>query len=85
MSREEEVKTMIKHLENNVIVMPVQCSILNEISVSLAMIADSLRSKAEWISQDEDDLKISNYRCSNCGHYQDDVTNYCPDCGAEMK
>lgn len=40
---------------------------------------------AEWISCDEDDLKISDYRCSNCGKYQDDMTNFCPNCGSRMK
>ena len=37
----------------------------------------------EWIMQNEE-LKISDYRCSVCGRYQDDKTNYCPDCGTKM-
>lgn len=40
--------------------------------------------QGEWIDQDFDDLKISDYRCNQCGHYQDDITNFCPNCGAKM-
>ena len=40
---------------------------------------------AEWIYCGEDDLAISEYQCSNCGKYQDDVTNFCPNCGCRMK
>lgn len=40
--------------------------------------------QGKWISQEDDDLKISDYRCNKCGRYQDDITNYCPDCGAKM-
>ena len=43
------------------------------------------RPQGEWISQDYDDLKISDYRCNQCGHYQDDITNFCPNCGADMR
>ena len=38
----------------------------------------------EWIKQN-DELKVSDYRCSICGHYQDDKTNYCSECGARME
>ena len=38
----------------------------------------------EWIMQNEE-LKISDYRCSECGHYQDDKTDFCPNCGADMR
>ena len=41
------------------------------------------RPSGEWIIQNEE-LKISDYRCSVCGRYQDDKTNYCPDCGTKM-
>lgn len=41
------------------------------------------RPSGEWIKQSED-LKISDYRCSVCGYYHDDKTNYCEDCGAKM-
>ena len=37
----------------------------------------------EWIAMDED-LKISDYRCYKCGHYQDEISNFCPNCGARM-
>lgn len=38
----------------------------------------------EWIMQNEE-LKISDYRCSVCGYYHDDKTNYCEFCGADMR
>lgn len=41
------------------------------------------RPQGKWISQDYDDLKISDYKCNCCGHYQDDTTNFCPNCGAK--
>lgn len=41
------------------------------------------RPSGEWIMQNEE-LKISDYRCSVCGHYQDDTTDFCPNCGAKM-
>ena len=37
----------------------------------------------EWVAMDED-LKISDYRCYKCGHYQDEISNFCPNCGARM-
>ena len=41
------------------------------------------RPHGKWIGQN-DELKISDYRCSICGYYQDDKTNFCPNCGARM-
>lgn len=41
------------------------------------------RPSGERIKQN-DELKISDYRCSVCGRYKDDKTNYCPDCGTKM-
>lgn len=50
----------------------------------LAIKALEEKPQGEWIDQDFDDLKISDYRCNQCGHYQDDITNFCPNCGAKM-
>jgi len=54
-------------------------------SLDLAIKALEERQQGEWIDQDFDDLKISDYRCNQCGHYQDDITNFCPECGADMR
>lgn len=53
-------------------------------SLDLAIKALEEKPQGEWIDQDFDDLKISDYRCNQCGHYQDDITNFCPNCGAKM-
>lgn len=42
------------------------------------------RPHGEWIKQNAE-LKISEYRCSECGHYQDEITNFCLNCGADMR
>lgn len=62
---------------------------VNELSYYERIIANGTpyeeRSTGEWINQDFDDLKISDYRCNQCGHYQDDITNFCSNCGSYMK
>jgi hypothetical protein len=37
------------------------------------------RSQAEWLDAEE------YYVCSNCNHDDEYMTNYCSECGAEMK
>ena len=37
-----------------------------------------------WISNAEDDLKISEYTCSNCKGLSDEDSDFCPKCGAKM-
>ena len=49
----------------------------------LNLLPSADRPSGEWIMQNEE-LKISDYRCSECGHYQDDKTDFCPNCGAKM-
>lgn len=36
----------------------------------------------QWISNAEDDLKISEYTCSNCKGLSDEDSDYCPKCGS---
>lgn len=38
--------------------------------------------QGEWI-YDED--YINPYRCDKCNYHNDDKTNYCPTCGADMR
>lgn len=38
----------------------------------------------KWISNAEDDLKISEYTCSNCKGLSDEDSDFCPKCGAKM-
>jgi len=35
-----------------------------------------------WISNAEDDLKISEYTCSNCKGLSDEDSDFCPKCGS---
>lgn len=39
----------------------------------------------QWISNAEDDLKISEYTCSNCKSLSDEDSDFCPKCGAKMQ
>lgn len=36
----------------------------------------------QWISNAEDDLKISEYTCSNCKDLSDEDSDFCPKCGS---
>ena len=36
----------------------------------------------KWISNAEDDLKISEYTCSNCKGLSDEDSDFCPKCGS---
>lgn len=38
----------------------------------------------KWISNAEDDLKISEYTCSNCKGLSDEDSDFCPKCGSRM-
>lgn len=51
----------------------------------MAIKALSAENTAEWISHEEDDLKISEYQCSKCDYWTDYNTKYCPNCGRKMK
>lgn len=44
------------------------------------------RPHGKWAKTD-DDLKISDYRCSVCGQLTDldEPWNFCPNCGADMR
>ena len=59
--------------------------IINPIATGNEKLGEIQPTTAKWISCEDDDLKISEYRCSNCGKYQDDVTNFCPNCGKKME
>jgi hypothetical protein len=37
-----------------------------------------------WWSNENDDLKITEYTCSKCRYGVDDISDYCPNCGAKM-
>ena len=40
--------------------------------------------QGEWIDYRNDDLKISDYRCSCCGYWFDDKARFCINCGSKM-
>ena len=47
--------------------------------------APSVENKGEWISQYDEDGKTGWYECSCCHSERAFNTNFCPDCGADMR
>ena len=45
----------------------------------------SERPKGEWIMIKNSDGNLKCYECSNCGKNQGYISNYCEDCGADMR
>lgn len=45
---------------------------------------DTERPQGEWWNMQDDDLKISDFKCSVCNYWSDGDYNYCPNCGAKM-
>lgn len=47
------------------------------------------RKKGEWIKHENADIVdgyyVPKYECSCCHTWKDDNSNYCPDCGADMR
>ena len=39
--------------------------------------------RGKWVGQSSDYEDFC--ECSICGHYQDDVSDFCPSCGADMR
>lgn len=48
-------------------------------------VAPSVESKGEWISHYDEDAKEGWYECSCCHSERAFNTNFCPDCGADMR
>lgn len=54
--------------------------------LTLAEKAETLsENKGEWISHYDEDTKEGWYECSCCHSERAFNTNYCPDCGADMR
>ena len=45
----------------------------------------SVENKGEWISEYDEDGKTGWYECSCCHSERAFNTNFCPDCGADMR
>ena len=43
--------------------------------------------RGEWIRSSDIDIAWGSkvYTCSNCGHKRNSKTNFCPNCGADMR
>lgn len=94
MSRVEENEEMIRNFDESAFcILTITDRILVDISKSLAIIADSMSREdlssvtpaekvGQWISNAEDDLKISEYTCSNCKGLSDEDSDFCPKCGS---
>ena len=52
---------------------------------SLVTHLPSVENKGEWISQYDEDGKTGWYECSRCHSERAFNTNFCPDCGADMR
>lgn len=48
-------------------------------------VAPSVESKGEWISHYDEEAKEGWYECSCCHSERAFNTNFCPDCGADMR
>lgn len=58
--------------------------IISHIEVAIATLP-SVENKGEWISQYDEDGKTGWYECSCCHSERAFNTNFCPDCGADMR
>lgn len=78
MTREEaisHIKVMIESLENGIKAL--------ESNEEWEGIIPSIQPKmGRWISNKEFNIAYECYRCSKCGTYVKEQTNYCPDCGS---
>jgi len=43
------------------------------------------RPHGKWIMVKNSDGNLKCYECSNCGKHQGHISNYCEDCGADMR
>ena len=59
----------------------VQTEVIDKIKSGEIVLQDE-RPQGEWI-YDED--YINPYRCDKCNYHNDDKTNFCPNCGADMR
>lgn len=54
----------------------------------VAMLLKAERNEAYWIKHEYADIVdsciIPNYECSECGTWERDNSDYCPDCGSKM-
>ena len=61
--------------------------IANEMRI-VAKLLKSEQEEAHWIRHEWaevcDGCLISNYECSECGNWERENSNYCPDCGCKM-
>ena len=50
---------------------------------------ETLRPKGRWIehewAEEENGLLVSNFECSNCCRWEREVSDFCPNCGADMR
>lgn len=58
--------------------------------IEMGLALDSLKTyegviPGHWIEDVNPETKERIFKCSNCGLYNDHITNYCDVCGAEMK
>lgn len=55
---------------------------------SLSSITELKQKNGQWIehewAEEYDGRLISNYECSECKSWEQERTNYCPNCGAKM-
>lgn len=56
---------------------------------TLMLLPSADRLQGEWIkherAEEVEGLLISNYECSECHSWERNASNYCPNCGADMR
>ena len=97
MSRVDELNRVILEVaegyaNDNLDSLGVILNMLEEIAVSLAVIADNSNKKVEhdlgaWINRERNGKKYpfwDRYECSECRHHGKGIEKHCPNCGAKM-
>jgi hypothetical protein len=79
----EEARNEIDYLINDgvvteKIIVPLEQRSIDALKVAKEALQE--RPKGRWIFED-----IDYFRCSECGSYEVDKTNYCPNCGADCR
>lgn len=59
--------------------------VLNDALFITHAMANAEPKKGEWIKSTEYDEEVPIYYCSLCMHYKWFTSNFCPDCGADMR
>lgn len=82
MNNKEAIKEIENLINNGIVLKTTTVNIPRKIVEALETAIKALqeRPKGQWENED-----IDYYRCTNCGIYEVDRGNFCPNCGADMR